>query len=165
MCLKKTGLVGRIFFFFLILSFFLFLFFFFFCKYLVVLKLKKLWSQTEVFFNGQMVYYARKVLVRNILWKIIHFWSLFLTKFNALKFWRKSIWGEIQWGGGRIGIFWLFFKKKKGCPCTLGSVCGIQPNIFFLAWCHDFLNISCYYFPACCSRTLSGGGGDIHIDM
>ena len=46
------------------------------------------WSQTQVFLNGQMVYYTTKVLVRSISWKIIIF-CLFWGKFNALKFWKK----------------------------------------------------------------------------
>ena len=114
-CLKKTGLVGQIYF---------FIYFFYIFGGFEVQKIK--WSQTQVFFNEKMVYYTTKVLVRNISWKIIHFLVYFGGKFNAMKFWRKTILGE------KLNAFKKQTKKYLGRSCTLGSIGGVQTNNFFL---------------------------------
>ena len=66
----------------------------------------KVKSNTSIF-NGQMVYYTTKVLYSNILWKIIHFLSVFLGKLMLWKFEEKQL------SGGFDSFIFLFSKEEK----------------------------------------------------
>ena len=74
------------------------------------------------------------------------FFVCFFSKFNALKFWRKTVFWKIFFGEK----FWIFLfikkEKKKGQPCTLGSVGGVQANNFFSwpnQWIWQGVNFAC----------------------
>ena len=75
-----------------------------------------MWSQTQVFLNGQILLLHNKSAWQEYFLKNCRLFVWFFLgggKFNALKFWRKQIWRGIWFFGKKLKLFYKKKEKKK----------------------------------------------------